>query len=175
LPAEIRNHIFELAFRHTNVKIHSPRGFRSDARYRGFQSACGLLAACRQVRHEALPLFYAAVIFDFSTSRNSLHNQVFLDAFTRSVVHTIKVHPAVLEMIFQYWFHNRSGLSLWAGSVWPPHVQELAGIFPVLKHVHTDSWNIGTIRTGENSRDLLAPCMRDFFGKGVEVHVPSDE
>ncbi|TKA28447.1 hypothetical protein B0A50_03914 [Salinomyces thailandicus] len=52
LPAELRNAIYDLV-------LHNPKDDKTVRQHQNPNSRCGILATCRQIRQETLPMFYA--------------------------------------------------------------------------------------------------------------------
>jgi hypothetical protein len=69
LPAEVRNCIYEYAFARGSIDFMKDSASSDDSspHTRKHQGASALIHVCRQVRHEALPIFYTNTTFHFSS------------------------------------------------------------------------------------------------------------
>jgi hypothetical protein len=136
LLAEIRNQIYEHIFHDAHVNIREATIYAR--RSRRYQPACGILFACRKIRYEALPFFYAAALFDFEDFVNPFYvdsilgvgelYQVNLNA--RKAVQNISLPQLGMESMYSYTVFRTLECDL-------EKFRCLRGLFPALKHIHT--------------------------------------
>jgi hypothetical protein len=130
-----------------------------------YQSSCGLLFVCRDIRYEALPIFYAATSYTFKLSGIRNNDVFLLDTDTRKVVNTITIDQSDMEDICNHLIMDDALCELkWDSQTF----DNLKGVFPVLKRVYT-TWDLDTDLT--DGTTLLTDMVRKVFGNGeVEVY-----
>jgi hypothetical protein len=103
LPAEIRNCIYEYAFARGSIDFMKDSASSDDSspHSRKHQGASALIHVYRQVRHEALPIFYTNTTFHFSSLDQWLPALTRLGPYVYNPIRRIRVS----ELAAQYMGH----------------------------------------------------------------------